>query len=114
MRLFSLFPTTFTSLLVLIAIGDFANAAHRSTNSILLKNIQTLTLKKDAKTSHRRVSAIPQVGHPFPQHPSLGKIELLGYVNFDDYFDEFGLHMLTQIGSSNVSAEMRKAFTKLT
>jgi len=62
MRLFGLFPVTFTSLLILITIGDFANAAHRSANSVLLKNIQTLTLKKDAKTSHRRVSAIPQVG----------------------------------------------------
>ena len=60
MRLFGLFPTTFASLLLLITIGDFANAAHR--NSVLLKNIHTLTLRNDAKTSYRRVSAIPQVG----------------------------------------------------
>jgi hypothetical protein len=61
MHLFGLFPTTFATLLVVIAIGDFANAVHRPANSVLLKNIQTLTLKKDVKTSHRRVSAIPQV-----------------------------------------------------
>lgn len=65
MRVFGHFPTTFAALLVVIAIGDFANAAHRSANGVLLKNIQLLTLKKDAKTSHRRVSAIPQVGETF-------------------------------------------------
>ena len=28
---------------------------------VLLRNIQTLTLRKDHKTTHRRVAAVPQV-----------------------------------------------------
>ena len=35
--------------------------ARKPANSVLLSNIQTLTLRKDARTSHRRVSAIPQL-----------------------------------------------------
>lgn len=35
--------------------------ALRSGNKVKLSNVQSLTLRKDAKTSHRRVSAIPQV-----------------------------------------------------
>lgn len=32
-------------------------------DSVLLSNVKTLTLRKDLKTSHRRVSAVPQVGY---------------------------------------------------
>jgi hypothetical protein len=36
-------------------------AARKPVDSVLLSSIQTLTLRKDLKTSHRRVSAVPQV-----------------------------------------------------
>jgi len=35
--------------------------ALRSAPKVKLSNVQTLTLRKDKQTSHRRVSAIPQV-----------------------------------------------------
>lgn len=45
--------------------------ALRSGSKVKLSNVQSLTLRKDLKTSHRRVSAIPQVCSTFrPQ--SLG------------------------------------------
>jgi len=30
---------------------------------VLLRNVQSLTLRKDHKTTHRRVAAVPQVTH---------------------------------------------------
>jgi len=75
MRLFGVFPSTITAFLLII-IGDFTNAASRPANSVLLSNIQTLTLKKDAKTSHRRVPTIPQVGNV--QQRLLHTTEVLG------------------------------------
>lgn len=35
--------------------------ALRSGSKVKLSNVQSLTLRKDLKTSHRRVDAIPQV-----------------------------------------------------
>jgi hypothetical protein len=35
--------------------------ALRSGSKVKLSNVQSLTLRKDLQTSHRRVSAIPQV-----------------------------------------------------
>lgn len=35
--------------------------ALRSGSKVKLSNVQSLTLRKDAQTSHRRVDAIPQV-----------------------------------------------------
>ena len=36
-------------------------AARKPGDSVLLSSVKTLTLRKDLKTSHRRVSAVPQV-----------------------------------------------------
>ena len=49
------------TLLATSTLLDQVFAARSATNSVLLSNVKTLTLRKDAKTSHRRVSAIPQL-----------------------------------------------------
>lgn len=49
------------TLLATSTVLDLALAARKPSDSVLLSSVKTLTLKKDAKTSHRRVSAIPQV-----------------------------------------------------
>lgn len=46
------------ALLSLLAITE---AAETRGNKVLLRNVQSLTLKKGAKTSHRRSSAVPQL-----------------------------------------------------
>lgn len=38
-----------------------SEAARKPADSILLSSVKTLTLRKDLKTTHRRVSAVPQV-----------------------------------------------------
>jgi hypothetical protein len=48
---------TILSLLALTSL----TTARKPSNAVLLSNVQTLTLRKDAYTSHRRVSAIPQL-----------------------------------------------------
>jgi SOCE-associated regulatory factor of calcium homoeostasis len=47
--------------LALLALLDSTIAAKKPSNSVLLTQVKTLTLRKDAKTSHRRVPAIPQL-----------------------------------------------------
>lgn len=51
----------YPALLAALALTDPASALRKPSNSVLLSNVKTLTLRKDAKTSHRRVSAIPQL-----------------------------------------------------
>jgi len=43
------------------SIFDTVEGARKPANSVLLSNVQSLTLRKDLKTSHRRVPAIPQL-----------------------------------------------------
>lgn len=50
-----------SALLVLLTLSDIALAVRKPSNSVLLTQVKILTLRKDAKTSHRRVSAIPQL-----------------------------------------------------
>lgn len=50
------------ALLTLSACVGETEAARKPADSLLLSNVKTLTLRKDLKTSHRRVSAVPQVG----------------------------------------------------
>ncbi|KAF2012774.1 DUF1183-domain-containing protein [Aaosphaeria arxii CBS 175.79] len=47
----------------LLATSALVEGVHglRSGNKVKLSNVQSLTLRKDMKTSHRRVSAIPQL-----------------------------------------------------
>ena len=49
------------SLLTLSTFSLGAEALRKPSDSVLLSSVKTLTLRKDAKTSHRRVSAVPQV-----------------------------------------------------
>lgn len=55
---------TFLRLAVcLLALADSSRAlkqAKSPKNAILLSNVKSLTLRADAKTSHRRLPAIPQ------------------------------------------------------
>ena len=52
-----LYPT----LLASSALVGIVEGVRKPANSVLLSNVQSLTLRKDLKTSHRRVPAIPQV-----------------------------------------------------
>jgi hypothetical protein len=47
--------------LALVSLLAIAEAAETRGNKVLLRNVQSLTLKKDLKTSHRRVSAVSQL-----------------------------------------------------
>jgi hypothetical protein len=60
-------------MLALFSLLAYAEAAKQPANRVLLRNVQSLTLRKDSKTSHRRVSALPQVrfDHSIIQSPSL-------------------------------------------
>jgi SOCE-associated regulatory factor of calcium homoeostasis len=49
------------ALIVLVALSEPAVGARKTSDSVLLTQVKTLTLRKDAKTSHRRVLAIPQL-----------------------------------------------------
>ncbi len=50
---------TYISLLILALTN--ASHARKSPESVLLSSVRTLTLRKDLKTSHNRVSAVPQL-----------------------------------------------------
>jgi len=43
------------------AYSGFAEAARKPANSVLLSNVKTLTVYNGKETSHRRMSALPQV-----------------------------------------------------
>ncbi|KAF2841740.1 DUF1183-domain-containing protein, partial [Patellaria atrata CBS 101060] len=47
--------------LILLFHTTPSSAARKPSNSVLLSNIKTLTLRKGLKTSHRRVPAVPQL-----------------------------------------------------
>jgi hypothetical protein len=57
MHLTFIYPT----LLALLTFSDTTTALRKPANSVLLTSVKTLTLRNDAKTSHRRVSSIPQL-----------------------------------------------------
>lgn len=48
---------SFLLLLALLATSALA----RSSDKVLLKDVQALTLRKDRQTTHRRVAPVPQV-----------------------------------------------------
>ncbi|KAF2095064.1 DUF1183-domain-containing protein [Rhizodiscina lignyota] len=55
-------PSIYAALLALLAFSATTNATKPpSSKAVLLSNIQSLTLRKDKLTTHRRVSAIPQL-----------------------------------------------------
>ena len=56
-------PTTtaLSVFLVVLSLIQPSIGARSKAEKVLLSNIRTLTLRKDAKTSHNRVSAIPQL-----------------------------------------------------
>ncbi|KAI9796220.1 MAG: hypothetical protein M1835_004482 [Candelina submexicana] len=49
------------TLLALSAYVGQTDAARKPSDSVQLSNVKTLTLRKDLKTTHRRVSAVPQL-----------------------------------------------------
>lgn len=58
MKAQSIIVKALSALLVLLAVAD---AAETRQSKVLLKNIQSLTLKKGLQTSHRRVESVPQL-----------------------------------------------------
>ncbi|KAI9646151.1 hypothetical protein NHQ30_005591 [Ciborinia camelliae] len=55
-----LLPFLYPAFLTLLAFTPLTTAT-KSKNAILLSKVKTLTLRDNAKTSHRRVSAVPQL-----------------------------------------------------
>ena len=51
----------YTIFFVLTFHSHEIQAARKPGDSVLLSSVKTLTVRKDLKTSHRRVSAVPQV-----------------------------------------------------
>ncbi|KAF8852467.1 DUF1183-domain-containing protein, partial [Acephala macrosclerotiorum] len=58
-----LLPFLYPALLTLLALSPSSTLAAKKVpkDAILLSQVKTLTLRNNAKTSHRRVSAIPQL-----------------------------------------------------
>lgn len=61
----------YPSLLTLSTFSLGAEALRKPSDSVLLSSVKSLTLRKDAKTSHRRVAAVPQVWSLGNQAPEL-------------------------------------------
>ncbi|KAI9799687.1 MAG: hypothetical protein M1825_004422 [Sarcosagium campestre] len=55
------FEFLYPALLTVSTLYDSVEASKVPEKAVLLSNVKTLTLRKDLKTSHRRVSAIPQL-----------------------------------------------------
>ncbi|KAI9837511.1 MAG: hypothetical protein M1819_007161 [Sarea resinae] len=65
MRAISVLYPAILALCAITSVTDAAAAKERKpANAVLLSDVKTLTLRKDAKTTARRVSAIPQVNNP--------------------------------------------------
>ena len=47
--------------LVFSGFSTLGDAARKPAESVLLSDVETLTLRSGLKTTHRRVSAVPQV-----------------------------------------------------
>ncbi|KAI9683101.1 MAG: hypothetical protein M1829_005892 [Trizodia sp. TS-e1964] len=65
-----------------------ADAVKKPSNSVLLSNVKTLTLRKDLKTSNRRVSAIPQLKCIGGNAKGLYEIDILRCKNQGADYDE--------------------------
>ncbi|OCK85480.1 DUF1183-domain-containing protein [Lepidopterella palustris CBS 459.81] len=78
----------YPALLASSTLVGSASAARKPANSVLLSNVQTLTLRKDAKTSHRRVSAIPQLKCTGGNARGLYEIEILRCKNAGSDYDD--------------------------
>lgn len=79
-----LFPT----LCAALAFFSLAEAARKPSNAVLLANVKTLTLRKGAKTSARRVSAIPQLTCIGGNAKSHYEIDVLRCTNSGSDYDE--------------------------
>ncbi|MCJ1448295.1 MAG: hypothetical protein MMC23_008810 [Stictis urceolatum] len=56
-----MWPPTFTRILLLSLLFCISLASAKKHEKILLSKVQSLTLRKGLKTTHRRVSAVPQL-----------------------------------------------------
>jgi len=84
MRSLSLLPT----LLAALTIAGTVEGARKPANSVLLSNVQTLTLRKGLKTSARRVSAIPQLKCVGGNAKSLYEIDVMRCKNAGSDYDD--------------------------
>ncbi|MCJ1476895.1 hypothetical protein MMC13_005564 [Lambiella insularis] len=86
MRLLSF---NFVSLFILTICTYETQAARKPGDKVLLSSVSTLTLRKDLKTSHRRVSAIPQLKCVGGNAKGLYDVDVLRCKNQgSDYDDE--------------------------
>ncbi|KAI9851412.1 MAG: hypothetical protein M1838_003763 [Thelocarpon superellum] len=75
-------------LLMLEALGVIGQAARRPSNGVLLSKVKTLTLRKDAVTSHRRISAIPQLKCIGGNGKGLHEVDVMRCVNQGADYDD--------------------------
>ncbi|MCJ1412631.1 hypothetical protein MMC19_006728 [Ptychographa xylographoides] len=64
------------------------DAARKTGDRVLLSTVQTLTLRKDLKTSHRRVSAVPQLNCIGGNAKGLYEVDILRCKNQGSDYDE--------------------------
>lgn len=87
MRIQSLFYSS-AAVLLAAALVHTVQAAKKPSNSVLLSNVQSLTLRKDQKTSHRRVSAIPQLKCIGGDAKGLYEVEVMRCKNQGSDYDD--------------------------
>ncbi|RFU26432.1 hypothetical protein B7463_g9913, partial [Scytalidium lignicola] len=76
-------------LALLVISSSPASAKSKPKNAVLLSNVKSLTLRANSKTSHRRVSAIPQLKCVGGNGRSLYEIDVMRCTNQgSDYDDE--------------------------
>lgn len=82
-------------LLALLALSDVSLAARKPSNSVLLTQVKTLTLRKDSKTSHRRVSAIPQLKCVGGSAKGLFEVDVMRCKNQGSDYDDDNVQVST-------------------
>ncbi|OCL14768.1 hypothetical protein AOQ84DRAFT_384483 [Glonium stellatum] len=75
-------------LLASSAFVGTVGGVRKPANSVLLSNVQSLTLRKDVKTSHRRVPAIPQLKCIGGNAKSLYEVDVMRCKNAGSDYDD--------------------------
>ncbi|KAF2430410.1 hypothetical protein EJ08DRAFT_679215 [Tothia fuscella] len=88
MKLQFTLPSALLALLTLTSFISSASAARQPANSVLLRKVASLTLKKDQKTSHRRVSALPQLKCIGGSAKGLYEVDVMRCENSGAAYDE--------------------------
>ena len=88
-RAMRLLDFLYPALLAVSSLAGDAQAARKPATNVLLSTVKTLTLRKDLKTTHRRVSAVPQLKCIGGNAKGLHEVDVMRCTNQgSDYDDE--------------------------